>query len=122
MPAANFLSPRCPSRRAISLLADKWSLLTLAAISRGVCRNGALLREIGDISQKMLTQTLRKLEHNGLVARVVHETIPPHVEYSLTSLGHSLIPVIHAMGEWAETHYPAVELAASAALTPAAAD
>lgn len=107
----DFLDARCPSRQVLELLADKWSLLIIAAVSRGVTRNGALLREIGDISQKMLTQTLRALEANGLIRREVVEIMPPHVQYHLTPLGESLIPMVHMLGRWAETHYPEVEKA-----------
>jgi DNA-binding HxlR family transcriptional regulator len=94
----DFLDARCPSRQVLELLADKWSLLIIAAVSRGVTRNGALLREIGDISQKMLTQTLRALEANGLIRREVVEIMPPHVQYHLTPLGESLIPMVHMLG------------------------
>ena len=104
----NILSARCPSRRVLSLLADKWTLLVMAAISRGITRNNALLRELGDLSQKMLTQTLRNLERNGLVDRRVYPVSPPKVEYTLTGLGQSLIEPIGVLGGWAETHYAQV--------------
>jgi DNA-binding HxlR family transcriptional regulator len=107
----NPLSPRCPSRRLLELLVDKWSVLVIAALSRGVHRNGALLREIGTISQKMLTQTLRELEYNGLVTRIDHNTVPPHVEYHLTPLGESLIEPIHMLGAWVQQHFSEVEQA-----------
>jgi len=102
----DFLNPQCPSRQLFGLLASKWSLLVLAAISRGINRNGMLLRELGDISQKMLTQTLRTLEDHQLLSRQVHDVVPPHVEYHLTDLGQSLIPIIQQMGAWVEHHYP----------------
>lgn len=110
-PKANMLSARCPSRRVLDLLADKWVVLVIAALSRGVNRNGALLREIGGISQKMLTQTLRALEYNGLVQRIVHDAVPPHVEYRLTPLGDTLINPIHVLGAWVEAHFHEVERA-----------
>jgi DNA-binding HxlR family transcriptional regulator len=106
----DFLKRECPSRYVMALLADKWSLLILAAISRGINRNGSMLREIGDISQKMLTQTLRSLERHGLIERVVFDVVPPHVEYGLTPIGKSLIPVIQTMGTWAEEHYPEINM------------
>jgi DNA-binding HxlR family transcriptional regulator len=109
----NFLSAACPSRSVFALLADKWTLLVIAAITRGVNRNGALLREIGDISQKMLTQTLRELEVNGIIQRQVFEVVPPRVEYQITPLGETLIQPIHMLGRWAEEHYPQVEAARS---------
>lgn len=104
----DFLKPECPSRYVMAMLADKWSLLILAAVSRKINRNGMLLREIGDISQKILTQTLRSLERHGLIERVVYDVVPPHVEYFLTPLGKSLIPIIQSMGNWAEEHYPEI--------------
>lgn len=106
---ANFLSPHCSSRKVLDILADKWALLAISAISRGINRNGAIMREIGDISQKMLTQTLRSLEYNGIISRTVHDGLPLRVDYALTPLGSSLIPVIQFMGQWVETHYIEVE-------------
>lgn len=107
----NMLNARCPSRKVLELLADKWTMLVMAAITRGVNRHNALLREIDDISQKMLTQTLRKMERNGLLDRMVYPVIPPKVEYTLTTLGESLIPVISSLGRWTETHFFEVEQA-----------
>jgi DNA-binding HxlR family transcriptional regulator len=80
----NILSVRCPSRKVLELLADKWSVLIIAALTRGINRNGELLREIGGISQKMLTQTLRALERDCIVQRKVYPASPPKVEYELT--------------------------------------
>ena len=103
----------CPSRDILDLIGDRWSLLLLV-IAQGVHRNGELKRRIGGISQKMLTQTLRALEANGLVERRDFQTVPPHVEYHLTllgtSLGHSLTPLF----EWIEREFDTV-LAARAA-------
>lgn len=122
-PKINPLSPRCPSRKLLELLADKWTVLLIAALSRGVNRNGRLLNEIGGISQKMLTQTLRKLVGQGLVERIDYHTVPPHVEYRLTPLGETLVEPIHVLGRWVEEHYHEVEWAqvrAEAADSPAA--
>lgn len=91
----------CPSRAVIDLIADKWSVLTLSAISHGFEHNGELLRRIGGISQKSLTRTLRQLEVNGLVHRLDHHEIPPRVDYTLTDKGQSLIPLLSQMCEWA---------------------
>jgi DNA-binding HxlR family transcriptional regulator len=107
----NVLSARCPSRKVFEMLADKWTLLVLAAISRGVHRHNQLLREVGGISQKMLSQTLRTLQRNGLISRTVHPVVPPVVEYAVTPLGDTLIATIGAMGMWAETHFDEVEQA-----------
>ena len=77
----------CPSRDLLDLIGDRWSLLIMLVIGQGFHRNGEIRRRVGGISQKMLTQTLRALEANGLVARHDFATVPPHVEYRLTPLG-----------------------------------
>lgn len=104
----------CPSRDILDLIGDRWSLLLLLVIAQGYHRNGELKRRVGGISQKMLTQTLRALEANGLVERRDFGTVPPHVEYHLTalgaSLGHSLTPLF----QWIEREFANV-LAARAA-------
>ena len=101
----------CPSRESLELVADKWTPLVVAALAHGVTRNGQLKRHIEGISQKMLTQTLRRLETNGLVDRVVHEQVPPNVEYRLTELAATLVPVLEALCHWAETTMVDVALA-----------
>lgn len=107
----NILNQFCPSRRVLDLLGDKWTLLTLNAIARGINRHNALLREIGGISQKMLSQTLRELERNGIITRYVFPVVPPRVEYELTPLGMSLNEPVTALGKWAEENYAFVEKA-----------
>jgi DNA-binding HxlR family transcriptional regulator len=107
----DILNQYCPSRQVLDLLGDKWTLLTLNAIARGINRHNALLREIGGISQKMLSQTLRELERNGIVTRHVFPVIPPRVEYELTALGKSLNEPVVALGNWAEKNYALVEVA-----------
>ncbi len=94
----------CPSRAILELIADKWTLLIMPALGHGPVRNGELLRTIGGVSQKMLTQTLRTLESNGLVRRIDHMEVPPRVEYELTELGRSLAETIKKLEGWAETH------------------
>lgn len=98
----------CPSRDLLDLIGDRWSLLILLVVGQGVRRNGELKRRIGGISQKMLTQTLRALEANGLVARHDFATVPPHVEYELTPLGVSLGDALGPLFQWIEGSYPAV--------------
>jgi DNA-binding HxlR family transcriptional regulator len=100
------LDPDCPSRHFLSRLADKWSVLVIYALEEGPQRNGELRRMIGGISQKMLTQTLRNLERDGLVARKVHAVVPPRVDYALTPLGRSLGGPLAVFCEWAERHLP----------------
>ncbi len=101
-PAADVYAEACPSRAIIELVADKWTLLILPALRQGPVRNGELLRIIGGVSQKMLTQTLRSLEGNGLVRRIDYLEVPPRVEYELTELGRSLSDTIKKLGVWAQ--------------------
>ena len=82
--APNVLSAHCPTRLVLDLIADKWTTLVIYLLAQGTRRYGELQREIGGISQKMLTQTLRKLEEDGLVKRVVYAEVPPRTEYSLS--------------------------------------
>jgi DNA-binding HxlR family transcriptional regulator len=103
--------PECSARDALGLIASKWSILVLTALADGPMRNGALLRKIGGVSQKMLTQTLRDLECNGLVARKTLESVPPHVEYRLTSLGRSLSRALQGLDRWAERNFPQLDAA-----------
>lgn len=110
----NVYAEACPSRAILELIADKWTLLILPALRRGARRNGDLMRQIGGVSQKMLTQTLRELERNGLVARLDHQEIPPRVEYELTDLGRSLADAVRKLDTWAENHIPQVQTARAA--------
>lgn len=111
----NVLSPHCPTRLVLDLIADKWTTLVIYLLSRGTRRYGELQREIGGISQKMLTQTLRQLEEDGLVRRVVYPEVPPRTEYSLTDLGTTLREPLGGLCQWAMEHYPEVEKARKAA-------
>jgi DNA-binding HxlR family transcriptional regulator len=101
----------CPAREVLDLLADKWSLLTVAAIGSGVRRHGELRRQLEGISPKMLSQTLKRLDRHGLVKRTQYPTIPPQVTYELTSLGASLSGPVSAIKSWAETHVGRIEAA-----------
>jgi DNA-binding HxlR family transcriptional regulator len=102
--APSVLDAQCPSRLVLDRIADKWTALIIQILARGTMRYAALQREIGGISQKMLTQTLRSLERDGLVQRTVHPVVPPKVEYSLTRLGRTLIEPLHALCRWSEKH------------------
>jgi DNA-binding HxlR family transcriptional regulator len=97
----NILDPNCGSRQVLALIADRWTAIVIYALARGTMRFGALRREIG-LSQKVLTDTLRSLERDGLVQRKVYAVVPPKVEYSLTELGASLIEPLSALCLWAE--------------------
>lgn len=107
----NVLSAQCPTRKVLDLIADKWTTLIIYLLARGRQRYGDLHRQIGGISQKMLTQTLRKLERDGLVARHVYPEVPPRTEYELTALGHTLIETMGALCAWAEGHLGELEQA-----------
>ena len=102
---ADVFSASCPSRAALELISSKWALLIVPALAQGAVRNNELLRRIGGVSQKMLTQTLKDLEYNGLVIRTDHKTVPPHVEYRLSPLGRSLSQTLLALDNWAEKHH-----------------
>ena len=93
---------RCPTRMVLDRIADKWTVLVVGALEDKTKRFGELRREIGGVSQKMLTQTLRGLERDGLVARMVYASVPPKVEYSLTELGHTLVRILEAIREWSK--------------------
>lgn len=107
-PDADVYAEACPSRAILELIADKWTLLILPALRKGPVRNGDLMRIIGGVSQKMLTQTLRELERNGLVVRNDYGEIPPRVEYGLTELGRSLADTVRRLDTWAESNMSAV--------------
>jgi len=116
----NVFNPNCDSRQVLALLADRWSVLIIYALSLGVRRHGELKRMVGGISQKMLTQTLRSLERDGIVRRRVHAVVPPRVEYRLTPLGRTLLVPLRSICRWAEGHLPQVRAAREAAMASAA--
>ncbi|MFF0310379.1 winged helix-turn-helix transcriptional regulator [Streptosporangium sp. NPDC004379] len=94
----------CRARLAFDLIGNTWNAVVLWALRSGPRRPGELRGGIGGISQKVLTETLRRLEYNGLVGRRAYPEAPPRVEYGLTDLGRSLVPLIGAFGEWAFEH------------------
>jgi DNA-binding HxlR family transcriptional regulator len=94
------------TRAALGLLAGKWSIEVLYLLASGTRRYSEVLYEVGEISKKTLTQTLRALEHNGLVSRRVIPEVPARVEYSLTPLGWSITGPLMTMYEWAAQHLP----------------
>lgn len=97
----------CPIRNVLSRIGDKWSLLVIFTLEQvPVMRFGELHRMIPDISQKMLTVTLRTLEEDGLVERKAYAVIPPKVEYSLSERGMSLLPHLNALIQWAKDEMP----------------
>lgn len=94
----------CPTRLVLNRIADKWTVLVVILLESDVKRFSQLRREIEGISQKMLTQTLRGLERDGLVTRKVYAAVPPHVEYALTPLGHTLKGLLYQIKTWSETN------------------
>ncbi|WP_018543865.1 winged helix-turn-helix transcriptional regulator [Streptomyces sp. LaPpAH-108] len=94
----------CPARQLLDRIADKWVSLTVTALADGPKRYSDLHRRLAGVSQKMLTQTLRHLERDGLVTRTVTPAVPVRVDYALTPLGRSLLPVMRAIKGWAEDH------------------
>ncbi len=86
--------------RMLARICDKWTLLVIRTLGRGPRRFNALRREVGEISQKMLTQTLKELEENGLVKRTVTPVTPPQVEYALTDLGRDFLRPVRMLAEW----------------------
>jgi DNA-binding HxlR family transcriptional regulator len=105
------LAAACPTRQVINRIGDRWSLLVLYALDGGTLRFQELRRAVEGVSQKMLTQTLRLLERDGLVRRQVYATVPPRVEYSLTPLGRSLAGHIAGIREWAYANMTGIEAA-----------
>ena len=102
---------QCPSRQLLDRISDKWVGLVFAALSDGPRRHGELGKIIAGVSPKMLTQTLRGLERDGLVTREITPEVPVRVDYELTELGRSLLPVMKAVKTWAEAHMDDVNVA-----------
>lgn len=110
--AREHLSSDCSRvSKLFSRIGDKWSLLIVMLLRPGPRRFSELKREIGGISQRMLTLTLRGLERDGLVTRTVFPTVPPRVDYELTEMGHSLREPVEALGAWAFAHLDAIDAA-----------
>ncbi|GHF88977.1 winged helix-turn-helix transcriptional regulator [Streptomyces filamentosus] len=104
----------CPARRLLDRISDKWVTLVLNALADGPRRYGELSRKVAGVSQKMLTRTLRSLERDGLVSRAVTPSVPVRVDYALTPLGESLLPVVAAVKAWADDHMGEVAAAREA--------
>jgi len=94
----------CPIQRTIAIVGDKWKILVLRTLMDGTRRFGELQRAMEGITPKVLTRQLRDLARDGLVARKVYPQVPPRVEYSLTPLGQSLMPVLQQLNDWAVAH------------------
>ena len=102
---AELFAGNCPTREVLANIADKWTTLVITLLAAEEPRRfNELRRAIGGISQKMLTETLRSLERDGLVQRTLYPQIPPRVEYALTPLGRTLIEPLNALAMWAQNH------------------
>lgn len=98
----------CHYRRALEVVSSKWTVLVFYELETGSKRYGELKKHIDGVTKKMLTQTLRQLERDGLVRRTVYPTVPPTVDYTLTSLGLTLIEPMRMLHRWTEAHYDSV--------------
>ena len=101
----------CPTQQVLDIIGNKWSVIIIYCLAYKSRRYKQLERKIEGISQKVLTQTLRKLEKNGLVQRTVYPVVPPQVEYSLTLMGETIIEPLALLAEWSETHFAEIEIA-----------
>lgn len=102
-------NPDCRAvSEVLSRVGDKWTVLVVKALATESRRFNELKRDIGGISQQMLTRTLRTLERDGMVARSVHPTVPPQVDYALTDLGRSLAEPVMALADWTFANLPAI--------------
>lgn len=96
--------PACPVATTVSIIGSKWKLLIMRNLLARPWRFNELMRDLEGISQKVLTDSLRSMEADGIVVRTVYPEVPPHVEYSLSELGESMRPVIAAMAQWGEEY------------------
>ncbi len=110
----------CPTRQLLDRIGDRWTVLVIGALADGRRRYGEIARRVDGVSQKMLTQTLRALESDGIVSRTIYPEIPPRVEYQLTERGESLREPLRALEEWAKANMAGVIASRAAAATPAA--
>jgi DNA-binding HxlR family transcriptional regulator len=108
---ADVFEENCPSRRVLTDITSRWGVLVLIALLSGMHRFSDLRRKVNGISEKMLAQTLRTLEGNGLVERVAYPVVPPHVEYTLTPLGRGMAEKVEALADWIVLCLPEILLA-----------
>ncbi len=109
--AYNAYVAECPSRQVLDAISDKWVTLVLTALADGPQRYSDLSRRIAGVSQKMLTQTVRQLERDGLATRTITPTVPVRVDYELTALGETILPVVVAIKQWSEAHITEIHAA-----------
>ena len=104
MDRGDAFDPDCPTRVVLDRIGDKWTVLVIGALEDGPLRFTEVRSRIGGVAPKVLTQTLRAMERDGLLTRTVHAQVPPRVDYELTALGASLTAPIAMLTDWAETH------------------
>jgi DNA-binding HxlR family transcriptional regulator len=114
-PAWNPYDRNCPTRELLDRIGDRWTVLVIGSLHDGPRRFSEIAKAVDGVSQKMLTQTLRALERDGLLTRTIYPEIPPRVEYALTDLGHSLDEPLKGLERWVTTHMNAVLKARSRA-------
>lgn len=102
------LHPMCPSRQVLQHLTSRWGALVLVALAGRTLRFSEVRRALGDVSDRMLAQTLQGLEADGMVRRVAHDVVPPHVDYSLTEIGEEAAVHVRGLADWVERRLPAI--------------
>ncbi len=110
-PPWNVMLATCPSRTSLARIANKWTAMIVIALRNGSLRFSALRDAVGGISGKVLADTLRDLERDGIVTRRAYDQMPPRVDYELTELGHTLSEPLNALGQWAQAHFDEVDVA-----------
>jgi DNA-binding HxlR family transcriptional regulator len=104
----DLMAAACPSRTVLKHMTSRWGVLVLIALQGRTHRFSELRRMIGGVSERMLAQTLQWLEHDGLVLRVAHNVVPPHVDYSLTPLGDEAAERVRLLADWIELNMPRI--------------
>ncbi|MYM82014.1 transcriptional regulator [Duganella sp. FT50W] len=117
---AQVMAADCPSRAVLGHITSRWGVLVLVMLLERTHRFSELRRAVGGVSEKMLAQTLDALAYDGLVLRVAHQVVPPHVEYSLTPLGRAAAERLEVLVDWIEDNFPLIKQAQDAAALKAA--
>ena len=104
----NVLAADCPSRLVLQHMTSRWGTLVMIALLTGTHRFSALRRKVGGVSERMLAQTLQLLEAHGMVRRVAHDVVPPHVDYSLTEIGEEAAALVRGLARWVEGRMPEI--------------
>jgi DNA-binding HxlR family transcriptional regulator len=117
---AQVMVAECPSRIVLGHITSRWGVLVLVVLLDGTHRFSQLRRAVGGVSEKMLAQTLDALAYDGLVLRVAHQVVPPHVEYSLTPMGREAAERLEVLVDWIEDNFPLIKQAQEASALKAA--